>query len=125
MRDGTVVPYDIGLLSDNDPPLAVFFEDVHYVDGSGKSYELIAIDDPQHPSDAGQNRDESLGPAGLRIRSMGKYTVLTDRSGVAEFGKNVSFVPTLAGGGRNTSIEIVTPYSLVRRVREGPVESPF
>ena len=32
MADGSIVQYDIGLLSDNDPPLAAFYEDVHYVD---------------------------------------------------------------------------------------------
>jgi hypothetical protein len=56
---------------------------------------------------------------------MGKYTVLSDHSEVAEFGRNVSFVPPLAGGGGNTVIEIVTPYSLVKRVREAPVDYPF
>jgi len=125
MRDGTVVPYDIGLLSDNDPPLSVYFEDVHYVDGTGKSFELIAIDDPQGQDNSAKDADASLGPVGRRIRSMGKFIVLTDRSGIADFGKNASFVPTLAGGGTNTEIEIVTPYSLVKRVKEAPVENPF
>src|ERR1035438_9281188 len=94
MKDGTVVPYLIGLLSENDPPLTVFFEDVHYVDRSGKSYEWITIDDPQRPTDARRNADESLGPAGRLISSTGKYAVLTDRNGVATFGKTVAFVPT-------------------------------
>ena len=125
MKDGTVVPYDIGLLSENDPPLTVFFEDVHYVDRSGKSYEWITIEDPQRPTDGRRNADESLGPAGRRISSAGKYAVLTDRSGVAAFGKTVAFAPTLAGGGTLTKIEIVTPYSLVRRAQEQPVEFPF
>jgi hypothetical protein len=125
MNDGTVVPYDIGLLCENDPPLTVFFEDVHYVDRSGKSYEWIAIDDPQRPADARRSADESLGPAGRRISSTGKYAVLADRNGVATFGKHFGFVPTLAGGGTLTKIEIVTPYSLVKRVQEQPMESPF
>ena len=125
MKDGTVVPYDIGLLSKNDPPLTVFFEDVHYVDRSGKSYESITIEDPHRPTDGQRNVDKSLGPAGRRISSTGKYTVLTDRNWVATFGKTVAFVPTLAGGGMLTKIEIVTPYSLVKRVQEQPVEFPF
>jgi len=115
----------VGLLSENDPPLTVFFEDVHYVDQSGKSYESITIDDPQGPIDASRNGEGSLGPAGRRINSTGKYAVLTDRHGIATFGKTVSFAPTLAGGGGLTKIEIVTPYSLVKRVKEGPVEFPF
>lgn len=125
MKDGTVVPYDIGLLSENDPPLTVFFEDVHYVDRSGKSYEWITIDDPQRPAAVSRKADDSLGPAGRHISSTGQYAVLTDRNGVAAFGKTVAFVPTLAGGGALTKIQIVTPYSLVKRVQEQPVEFPF
>ena len=64
-----------------------------------KSYELIVIDDPKRQFDSAQGSDASLGPAGRRIRLIGKYRLLTDHSEVAEFGENVSFVPPLAGGG--------------------------
>lgn len=97
---------------------------MHYLDRSGKSYELITIDDPPRSSDTRAGASESVGPAARRLSSDGKFAVLSDSNGVAEVGVNATFTKPLGGGGMLTRIEIVTPYSLVKRVQEQPI-SPF
>ena len=111
LPNGIAVPYDIALLSENDPPLEASFEDVHYVDKTGASYELIVIDAPDVLRGLGTVNNDSLGPGGRLVKADSEYVILTDRGGIAQFGASRAFVPTIAGGGSQTKIEIVTIVS--------------